>query len=101
MSEVERDDSDAVSALAEQLARANQDREVRVLPTIPWLETRYALGDQITEIRGRQLRFATTRGTKRRWPAVLERRFTLSSGRYETSLTLGITDVPADAVQGG
>jgi len=96
--EVERDDSDAVSALAEQLARANQDREVRVLPTIPWIETRYALGDRITEIRGRQLRFATTKGSRLRVPAVLERRFKLSGGRYETSLTLGITDVPANAV---
>jgi len=96
--QVERDDSDAISVLAEQLARANQDREVRVLPTIPWIETRYALGDQITEIRGRQLRFATTRGSGTRWPSVLERRFRLSGGRYETSLTLGITGVPAGAV---
>jgi len=96
--ELERDDSNAISALAEQLAGVNQDRQVRVLPVIPWIETDYALGDQITEIRGRQLRFATTRGAERRWPAVLERRFRLNDGRYETSLTLGITEMPAGAV---
>lgn len=94
----ERDDSGAIASLAEQLARTNQDRQVRVAPAIPWIETGYGLGDQITEIRGRQLRFATARGAGTRYPAVLERRFVLTDGRYETLLGLGITDVPADAV---
>ena len=94
----ERDDTEAIASLAEQLARTNQDRQVRVAPAIPWIETGYSLGDQITEIRGRQLCFATARGAGPRYPAVLERRFVLTGGRYETLLTLGITDVPADAV---
>ncbi len=94
----ERDDSAAASSLAEQLARANQDREVRVAPTIPWIETGCAIGDRITEIRGRHLRFATTVGADVRWPAVIGRRFFLTDGRYETELTLGITGVPGDAV---
>jgi hypothetical protein len=94
----ERDDSEAIVELAEQLARSNQDRQVRGTPAIPWIETGYALGDRITEIRGRQLRFATARGATARYPAVLERRFALRDGVYETVLTLGVTDVPAEAV---
>jgi hypothetical protein len=93
----ERDDSQAITALAERFARTNQDRQVHVAPVIPWIETGYLLGDQITEIRGRQVRFATVRGPGTRYPAVLERRIVLKDGRYETLLTLGITDVPADA----
>jgi len=93
----QRDDSAALAALADQIARTNQDREVRVAPAIPWIETGYALGDRITEIRGRQVRFATARGSGTRYPAVLERRIVLNGGRYETLLTLGITDVPTEA----
>ncbi|HSW46490.1 MAG TPA: hypothetical protein VLM89_13060 [Phycisphaerae bacterium] len=94
----ERDDTESITALTKQLARTNQDRQVRVAPAIPWIETSYALGDRITEIRGRRVRFATARGAGTRYPAVLERRYVLAGGRYETLLTLGITDVPAEAV---
>ncbi len=94
----ERDDIEAIASMAESLARANQDRAVRVAPTIPWIETGYAMGDRITEIRGRQLRFATTLGAEARWPAVLERRFVLRDGRYETMLTLGVTGIAGAAV---
>jgi len=94
----ERDDTTAIELLAEQLARTNQDRRVRVAPTIPWIETGYAIGDRISEIRGRNLRFDTTIGCERRWPAVLERRFVLREGRYETELILGTTDLPEEAV---
>jgi len=94
----ERDDSESIMELAEQLAKSIQDRQVQGTPAIPWIETGYALGDRITEIRGRQLRFATARGAGARYPAVLERRFTLRDGVYETVLTLGVTDLPAEAV---
>ncbi len=93
--EVGRDDSAAIQAFAGDLGRANQDRQVNVAPTIPWLETRYQLGDRISEIRGRHIRFATTVGAGTRWPAVLERRFLLREGRYETELALGITQIHA------
>ena len=95
---VERDDTKEITALAERLARANQDRQVRVAPTIPWIETHYAIGDRITEIRGRHLRFATVMDGESRWPAVIGRRFVLREGRYETELALGITGVPGEAV---
>ncbi len=98
MGPVERDDSAAIARVAEQLARANQDRQVRVLPAIPWIETGYELGDRISEIRGRQIGFATVTGAGTRWPSVLGRQFILHAGRYETQLTLGLTDLPAEAV---
>jgi hypothetical protein len=94
----ERDDTAEIESLAEKLARINQDRQVYVAPVIPWLETGYAIGDRIAEIRGRHLRFATTVGAQQRWPAVIERRFVWREGRYETELTLGITNVPQDVV---
>jgi len=98
MGPVEQDDSEAIARLAERLARTNQDRQVKVLPAIPWIETGYALGDRISEIRGREVRFATAMGAGMRWPSILEREFVLKDGRYETRLVLGITEVPAEAV---
>lgn len=95
---VERDDSQAIMALARQLAEVNQDRRVSVAPTIPWIETAYSLGDRIAEIRGRRIRFATTMGVETRFPAVIERRFALQDGRYETTLTLGITETPSAGI---
>jgi len=95
---VERDDTEAIATLARQLAEINQDREVRVLPMIPWIETGYAIGDRIAEVRGRHLRFATTMGSQTEYPAVIERRFVLQDSRYETVLTLGVTEVPVGAM---
>jgi len=94
----ERDDTSEIESLAEYLARTNQDRRVWVVPVIGWLETGYAIGDRITEIRGRHLKFATTVGSQQQWPAVVERRFVLRDGRYETELTLSITNIPQEAV---
>jgi len=91
---VGRDDSPMIAALAEQLASANQDRRVHVVPAIPWIETDYELGDRITDIRGRDIRFATVSGPLLRYPAVLARKFIMRDGRYDTELTLGITDIP-------
>lgn len=93
-----RDDREALQGLADYLATVNQDRQVRVLPAIPWVETGYAMGDQITEIRGRHLRFPTRSPDRTHWPAVIERRFVLRDGRYETELTLGTTQVSGEAV---
>ncbi|MHC4445642.1 MAG: hypothetical protein ACYTBZ_01520 [Planctomycetota bacterium] len=94
----ERDDTPAIESLAEKLAHINQDRQVYIAPSIPWLETGYALGDRIAEIRGRHLRFSTTIGAERHWPAVIARRFVWREWRYETELTLGITEVPQGVV---
>ncbi|UCD28526.1 MAG: hypothetical protein JSV03_15830 [Planctomycetota bacterium] len=95
---VERDDTTLIESLVRQLAHRNQDRRIRVAPTIPWLETGYALGDRIAEIRGRHLRFTTTVGAEQQYPSVVERRFVWRDDRYETILTMGITDVPGEAV---
>jgi hypothetical protein len=85
----ERDDWTGITAWAERLARAGQERRVSALPAIPWIETGYALGDRICEIRGRHVRFNTTAGSEARFPAVLERRFVLRDGAYETELVIG------------
>lgn len=92
--EDERDDSVAAESLAEWLARTRQDRQVRVSPAIPWIETGYGIGDRITEIAGRCVRFATTVGAEAGYPAVTERRYVLQDGRYETILTLSATELP-------
>ena len=94
----ERDDSAAIQALARWLAETRQDRQVRVAPAIPWIETGYAIGDRVTEIAGRCLRFATTVGSDTQYPAVTERRFVLRDGANETLLTLAGTDVPEGVV---
>lgn len=90
----ERDDSAAVAELARWLASTHQDRQVRVAPAIPWIETGYAIGDRVTEITGRSVRFSTRQGSERQYPSVTERRFVLQDGRYETLLTLRATDLP-------
>lgn len=90
----ERDDSAAVAELARWLARTRQDRQVRVAPTIPWIETAYGIGERITEIAGRCLRLATTVATQAEYPCITERRFSLQDGRYETTLTLVAADLP-------
>lgn len=89
--EGERDDSAAITAHAERLARTGQQRQVSALPAIPWVETSYDLGDRISEIRGRHMRFNTIAGPEPTFPAVLERRFLLHEGRYETQLVVGVT----------
>ncbi|HON66981.1 MAG TPA: hypothetical protein PLS23_10815 [Phycisphaerae bacterium] len=89
-----RDDSVVAADLARWLAQNRQDRQVQVAPAIPWIETGYAIGDRITGIAGRQVSFATTQGTEIQYPSVLERRFVLRDGRYETVLTLQAADVP-------
>ncbi|MBI4580048.1 MAG: hypothetical protein HY718_10125 [Planctomycetes bacterium] len=96
--EEERDDSAAAAGLAEWLARTRQDRQVRVAPAIPWIETGYAIGDRITEIAGRCLRFATTVGAETQYPAVTERRFVMREGRYDTVLMLEAVELPENVV---
>jgi hypothetical protein len=94
----ERDDSAAVALLAEWLARTRQDRQVRITPTIPWIETGYAVGERIAELAGRSLRFATTVGAETQYPSITERRFTLHDGRYETTFTLNALELPENVV---
>jgi hypothetical protein len=97
-SSAERDDTEAIASAVRRLAKSSQDRDVRATPAIPWLEMTYAIGDRISEIRGRHLRFATSASVEPRYPAVLERRFALTDGRYETVLTLGLTPIAGRAV---
>ena len=95
----ERDDSEAVRSLAEWLARSRQDRQVRLAPVIPWIETSYAIGERVTELAGRCLRFATTVGADLQYPSITERRFMLQKdGRYETLLTLASADLPENVI---
>jgi hypothetical protein len=94
----ERDDSQAVNGLARWLAHARQDRQVRVSPAIPWIETGYAIGDRITEIAGRCLGFATTVGCGAQYPSVTERRYVLRDGLYETLLTLSALELPENVL---
>lgn len=92
----ERDDSQAIAAFAEALRESSSGRGVRAVPAIPWVETAYGLGDRITEIRGRQIRLALGSQSAPRWPAVLERRFVLRDGCYETVLTLADSPPPIE-----
>lgn len=87
----ERDDSASAGELARHLADSMQDRRIEAAPVIPWIETGYALGDRIAEIRGRQLRFCTRAGHESGYPAVIGRRFVWREQRYETELKLGTT----------
>lgn len=96
--EDERDDTDEIEQFAEWLAGVYQDRQVQVLPVIPWVETGYGIGDQIAEVRGRLLRLATRVGAEQQYPAVVERRFYLQDGRYETELKLEAAEMPEPAL---
>lgn len=86
-----RDDTQAAADLARQVARNLQNHTVRAVPVIPWIETGYGPGDRIDEIRGRHVRFATTAGGEPRCPSVLCRRIRMRDGRYETELTIGVS----------
>lgn len=94
----ERDDSGRVAELARWLALTRQDRQVQVAPAIPWIETGYAMGDRITEIAGRYLRLPTTVGSQTQYPCVIERKFTIQDGRYDTILTLAAADLPENVL---
>jgi hypothetical protein len=87
----ERNDCDAAWDQAGQLAELMQDKCIEAKPVIPWIETGYALGDRISEIRGRQLRFSTRVGGEQAYPGILGRRYIWREQRYETELELGIT----------
>lgn len=97
-SEQEHDDTLAARQLAQRMADAGQPWEVRSVPALPWIETGYALGDRITEVRGQYLRLATSGRVDADYPAIVARRYVLRDGRYDTELTLGQAGAPMDLV---
>ncbi len=94
-----RDDAAVIQAAARHLAEANQDRTVAAAPALPWIETGYRVGDRLGGIAGREVSFAVNVGGRPRYPAIVERRFVLTGGHYETVLGLGVGR-PADGLVG-
>ena len=84
----ERNDTAFVMQDAKTLALSQPTPATTATPAIPWLETTYAIGDRLFEVRGRHLRLATGDGAVDQCPAIRERRFTWVDGRYETVLVL-------------
>jgi hypothetical protein len=88
-----RDDSQAIQDVARSLAEVYQGRDIRGAAVIPWLDSDYAPGDRISGIRGRHIRFGTTRAVHDHYPIIHSRRIYLYEGQYETELTLGMNRI--------
>ncbi len=86
------DDSDRIAAFAAQHAAAHHDRRLFTLPAIPWVETQYAIGDQLGKIEGREIDLGTRIGHDVRYPVVVGVTHRLKDG-YETELQIERPDV--------
>ncbi len=86
--DIDRDDSAAIGAFAAVLASREADRGVGGSPTLPWLDTQFSIGDEITGVRGRGVSFVTREDTEALGPSVVGKRLRFDGGRWETSLVL-------------
>lgn len=86
--DINHDDLPAVAALAETIARQEQDEHVLITPAIPWLDTRFPIGTRITGIPGRGTAWGSRVARETNGPVVVGKRFRFSGGRYETELVL-------------
>lgn len=86
-----RDDSAAIAFAACDAADARGAARIKAQPTIPWLDRSYAIGDHISEIRGRGVRFVAARSPTKRHAVVVGKRYLLTKGRWETHLILSST----------
>jgi len=88
----DRDDTSEMRSLAEAAVWAQGAMGVAGRAVIPWLDTKYEVGDRIVGIRGRGLAFAAERTPSRRYACVIGKRYHLGPGRFETELLLGRAD---------
>ncbi|MEE9293514.1 MAG: hypothetical protein V3W34_00915 [Phycisphaerae bacterium] len=86
--DVDRDDSAAIEQVARDLASRLQDRRVIASPAVPWLDTDFGIGDQITAIRGRGVSLVTRQDEASMGPSVVGKRYRFNGGRWETVLML-------------
>ncbi len=82
------DDSAAMNRFGRSLVERLQDRRVIVAPTVPWVGTRFNIGDEIEQVRGRGVSLVTRRDGVLNGPVVIGKRIRVGDGRYETELTL-------------
>ncbi|MFH1419454.1 MAG: hypothetical protein ABII12_14355 [Planctomycetota bacterium] len=83
-----RDDSARAQAAADLMAANGGARAVSGRAVIPWLDTDYAIGDQVVSVRGRGVNLTAERAPSRRHPCILGKRYHLDGGRFETELIL-------------
>lgn len=86
--DIDVDDTSAIVAFATSLAEREQDRRVVASPEIPWLDSTFAIGDEIERIRGRGVSFVTRADDVTLGPVVIGKRYRFSGGRWGTSLIL-------------
>ena len=90
--DIEVDDTSAIVAFAASLAEREQDRRVIASPEIPWLDSTFAVGDEIERIRGRGVSFVTRADDVTLGPVVIGKRHRFRGGRWSTSLMLAHSD---------
>jgi hypothetical protein len=86
--DIEVDDTDAIGRFADSLRRSLQDRRVIASPVIPWLDTAFAIGDEIEKVRGRGVSLTTREDGRTLGPVVVGKRYRFGGGRWETELVL-------------
>ena len=91
---VELDDSAAASRAVERIAEDEQDERIAAAPTLPWLDTAFAIGDRLTGISGRGVSLQSRVNPDAPGPVVLGKRYRLAAGRCETELVVGYTERP-------
>ena len=87
LGELVADHTSEITAFAADTARTQHDRRLVAVPAIPWIETGYGIGDQLSKIRGREIDFGTRVGHDLRYPAVIGVIYRLKD-RYETELEI-------------
>lgn len=90
------DDTAEIAAFAAEHAKVDHDRRLLTLPAIPWLETRFAIGDRLSKVEGREIDFGTQVGHDTHYPVVVGVTYRLKGG-YETELEIERPDVLASS----
>ena len=90
--DIEADDTEAIVRFARATADREQDRRVVASPVVPWLDTTFAVGDEIERIRGRGVSFLTREDGVSLGPVIAGKRYRTGGGRWETELLLEHSD---------
>ncbi len=91
-SDIGSDDSDAIARIARDAALRGQDQRVGASPVVPRVDTRFAIGDEITLIGGRGISLVTLADGAAMGPVVVGKRYRFVGGRWETELELSHVD---------
>ncbi|MCP4590802.1 MAG: hypothetical protein GY842_08655 [bacterium] len=93
-STIEVDESAEAQSYVRNIASNEQDGQVSLEVTVPWLETVMSIGDRVSGITGRGLNVRSRVDRAAAAPAIRGLHYRLSGGRWDTELIVGTTEIP-------